>query len=82
MKVIVYSKDECIYCDQARELLKSQGREFIEQKLGKDFTREALKGIFPNAKTFPVVTINGVYIGGFSELNELLGDNIEDRARK
>lgn len=72
MKIVIYSKDDCIFCERARDLLHSQGREFIEQKLDKDFTRPLLKEIFPNAKTFPVITINGVYIGGFSELNELL----------
>lgn len=72
MKIIIYSKDECTYCDQARELLRSQGKEYIEYKLDKDFTRPTLKEVFPNAKTFPVITINGIYIGGFSELNELL----------
>lgn len=72
MKIIIYSKDECPYCDRARELLKSLGKEFIEYKLDKDFSRPLLKEVFPNAKTFPVITINGIYIGGFSELDELM----------
>jgi len=76
MKIIVYSKDECVFCDRARELLKSQGKEFIEYKLDRDFTRTTLKEVFPNAKTFPVITVNGVYIGGFSELDELMKDRV------
>lgn len=71
MKIIMYSKDECVFCERAKELLKSQGKEFIEYKLDKDFTKTTLKEVFPNAKTFPVITVNGIYIGGFSELNEL-----------
>lgn len=72
MRIIIYSRDNCIYCDQARDLLRSLGKEFIEYKLDKDFTRPVLKETFPNAKTFPVITINGVYIGGFTELSELM----------
>lgn len=72
MKIIIYSKDECVFCERARELLKSLGKEFIEYKLGKDFSRPVLKEVFPNAKTFPVIVINNIYIGGFSELDELM----------
>lgn len=72
MRISIYSKDDCIYCDRARELLKNLGKEFIEYKLNKDFSRNVLKEVFPNAKTFPVVTINGVYIGGSDELHEFM----------
>ena len=72
MRITIYSKDECVFCDRARELLKSRGREFIEYKLDKDFSRPVLKEVFPSAKTFPVVTINGVHIGGYSELSEFM----------
>ena len=82
MKIVMYTKEDCSYCVKAKELLKSQGKEYIEQTLEKDFTRPALKAIFPNAKTFPVITIDNIYIGGYEELYELLGDNIETRSRK
>ena len=72
MRIIMYSKDECGYCDRARALLKSRGKEFIEYKLDKDFSRPVLKEVFPTAKTFPVITINGIYIGGHDDLVELM----------
>ena len=72
MKIIMYSKDECSFCEKSRELLRKLGKEFIEYKLDKDFTRTTLKEVFPNAKTFPVITVNGVYIGGYTELDGLL----------
>lgn len=74
MKIIMYSKDECPFCDRAREFLQSKGKEFIEYKLDKDFSRPVIKEVFPAAKTFPVITINGVYIGGSTDLIELLKD--------
>jgi glutaredoxin len=71
MSIVIYSKDECSFCDRARELLKSLGKEYIEYKLEKDFTRETLKAVFPSAKTFPVITIDNSYIGGYNELSEI-----------
>ena len=72
MRIVIYSKDNCSFCDRARELLKSQGKEYIEYKLDKDFTRETIKAVFPTAKTFPVIVINNDYIGGYTELAEKL----------
>ena len=71
-RIIVYSKDECIYCERTRDLLKARGKEYIEYKLDKDFSRPVLKEVFPTAKTFPVITINGIYIGGYEDLEELM----------
>jgi len=72
MKIVIYSKEDCPYCDSARELLKSLGKEFIEYKLDRDFSRPVLKELFPTAKTYPVITINGVYIGGCDDLHEFM----------
>jgi len=72
MNVIMYSKDDCAFCDKAKNLLKMKAIEFIEYKLGKDFDRDTLLDQFPEARTFPVITLNKEYIGGFNELEKLL----------
>jgi len=71
MAIVIYSKDECSFCDRARELLRSQGKFFIEYKLERDFSRETIKALYPSAKTFPVITIDSRYIGGYNELSKL-----------
>lgn len=71
MSIVMYSKSDCSYCDKARELLRTQGKFFIEYKLERDFSRETLKALFPSAKTFPVITIDSKYIGGYNELEKL-----------
>lgn len=63
----IYSKDNCGYCDMAVKLADMNKLEYTLKKLDKDFTREELLEKFPRAKTFPVVTINGGVIGGFTE---------------
>jgi len=72
MDVILYSKDNCAFCDKAKNLLKMKAIEFIEYKLDKDFNRDTLLELFPQARTFPVITLNKEYIGGFNELEKLL----------
>ena len=71
MSIVMYSKNDCPFCDKARELLRSEGKFFIEYKLDKDFCRETLKALFPTAKTFPVITLDSRYIGGYTELLEI-----------
>ncbi len=71
MAIVMYSKNECSFCDKARELLRSQGKFFIEYKLERDFSRETIKALYPSAKTFPVITIDSRYIGGYNELSKL-----------
>ena len=72
MSYIIYSKDNCIFCDKAKDLLKRQAKEFIEYKLDKDFDRDTLLDLFPQARSFPVITLYKEFIGGYNELCKLL----------
>ena len=71
-KVIIYTKDNCIYCVQAKQLLASNSKQYQEMKIGSDLTREDFISVFPNVKTVPHIIINGEQIGGFDKLNEWL----------
>jgi glutaredoxin len=68
MSYIIYSKDNCVFCTKAKELLSRQGKDFIEYKLDKDFDRDTLLELFPQARTFPVITLDKEYLGGYNEL--------------
>ena len=72
MKVEMYSKDGCNYCMAAARLMMQKGIQFNVQELNVHFTREMLLEKFPDAKTFPVIVVDGMYIGGYNELNEEL----------
>ena len=72
MNVVVYTKENCSFCTQAKMLLSSKGIGYQEMKLNEDFTREHLLQTFPEAKTFPVVVVDGFNIGGYTELNKML----------
>ena len=66
--VIVWSKDHCPYCDQAKALLTQQGVKFEERKIGDGYTKEELLEAVPTARTVPQIFIDDQLIGGFTEL--------------
>ena len=72
MKAIVWSKNACPFCDQAKNLLKSKGIEFEERNVQTDWTKEQLLEAVPNARTLPQIFLNDKLVGGFTELRKHL----------
>jgi glutaredoxin len=72
MKAIVWSKDACPFCVQAKALLESRGIEFEERNVQRDWTREQLLEAVPAARTLPQIFLDDAYIGGFTELRKHL----------
>lgn len=68
LNVIVWSKEQCPHCVQAKQLLTSKNIQFEERKIGEEWTREQLLEAIPNARTVPQIVINEQLIGGFTEL--------------
>lgn len=77
----IYSKDNCVYCVSAASLLTTRNKQFTEYKLGVDYTREQILEKFPNARSFPVVVIDGYHIGGYVELSKILTEESQDPRR-
>ncbi len=72
MKAIVWSKDSCPFCDQAKNLLKLKGIEYEERNISRDWTREQLLEAVPDARTVPQIFLDEELIGGFTELRKHL----------
>ena len=72
MKAIVWSKDACPFCVQAKALLESKGINFEERNVSQDWTKEQLLAAVPNARTLPQIFLDDNYIGGFTELRRHL----------
>ena len=72
MTAIVWSKDNCPYCDQAKALLTQRGIKYEERKIGDGYSREELLEAVPNARTVPQIFLDGNLIGGFTELKKHL----------
>ena len=77
MKAIVWSKDQCPYCDQAKALLKSRGIEFEERNIMRGtWTREQLLEAVPTARTLPQIFLDQEHVGGFTELRKKLTESV------
>ena len=72
--VIIWSKYNCPYCDQAKALLTQRNVRFEERKIGDGYTKEELLEAVPSARTVPQIIINGNVIGGFTELRKYIDE--------
>ena len=72
MKAVVWSKDACPFCDQAKNLLKLKGIDYEERNVSRDWTREQLLEAVPDARTVPQIFLDDQLIGGFTELRKHL----------
>jgi len=72
MKAIVWSKDSCSFCTQAKTLLESKGIEYEERNVSQDWTREQLLEAVPTARTLPQIFLDEELVGGFTELRKKL----------
>jgi len=76
---VVYSKDNCSFCQQAKNLLLMKNEKFEVKKLNVDYTLEDFIDKFPEQKTFPMVVHkvdeSYVNIGGFDKLKEFFDAN-------
>ena len=76
MEVKIYSKDNCIFCTKAKAVLSSHNPQVL--MLDEDYSRDQFFEIFPTAKTFPQIIINGEKIGGYHELEKWFEMNTFD----
>lgn len=70
----IYGKSGCTYCDRAKEILKSFGKEYLYIDVEDDL--DALEFILSKgSKTVPQVFLDDVHIGGFTDLKTHLVTN-------
>ena len=71
----VYTKIGCPYCTKVIAALGLAEQQFVEYKLGRDFTREEFYEEFGKGSTFPRVVLNDDLIGGCQETVKYLREN-------
>lgn len=75
-KYVVYSMPNCPDCMNAKNLLKREGKEFIEKLAGQDFGRDELLDLLGPVRTLPQITVetqDGLFhVGGYRDLVKLL----------
>ncbi len=64
MKAVLWSKDNCQWCERVRQLFSHCKIDYLEYKLDKDFTRKQFYEEFEEGATFPQVQLDNKHIGG------------------
>tara|TARA_B100000927_G_scaffold50735_1_gene37531 strand:+ start:1610 stop:1837 length:228 start_codon:yes stop_codon:yes gene_type:complete len=73
LKVEIYTKDLCIWCDRAKGLLNAHSIDFNEIDLSENDKRAKFyENIGNNVKTVPQIFIDGQRIGGYQDLRAWL----------
>ena len=75
MKAIVWSKNYCPFCEQAKNSLKIKGIEYEERNINNNWTKEQLLEAVPQARTVPQIFLDGQLIGGFTDLRDYFKKN-------
>ena len=76
MHIKIYTKAYCAYCYAAKNLLMKRGLAFEETDLSGNFPAEQEMRDLTGRTTVPQILINGMPVGGYTDLIEL------DRAGK
>ena len=73
MKIVIYSKTNCVYCTKAKNLVNNLGLDYTEKSLEKDFESDPskmLEDIGKNVRQMPQIKIDNELIGGYNQLVE------------
>jgi glutaredoxin len=66
-EVVLYTKNDCIVCDKAREFLKSKNILFSEYNMDNDKTSVKRRKEIDDSEEVPFAIINKNHVYGFSE---------------
>jgi|TARA_B110000908_G_C10124869_1_gene389369 glutaredoxin 3 len=72
MNIEIWGKPQCPFCDMAKQLVEHRELRYTYKQLGIDFDRNQMLETFPQARTFPQITIDGVKIGGYDKLKSMM----------
>ena len=73
MKIEIYSIPNCPYCVKAKNIAEREGHEVDYKMMGEEFQAGDVRELFPTARTFPQIIVDGEKIGGYTELEKLIG---------
>ena len=69
-KIEIWGTEDCKFCHMAEELAKSKGFEVESIEASHDMRK--FMELFPGVKTVPQILIGDTWIGGYSDLAQVL----------
>ena len=70
-KVVLYTRDPCPFCTQAKSLLSAKGVDFEEIKMGDDENLQEEVQRLSGRRTVPQIFLDGKPLGGYQEIRAL-----------
>jgi len=75
MEIVIYSKNNCVFCNKAKHLVKTLGLTYTEKKMEEfDSPQAMLEDIGKQVRTMPQIKIDGKLVGGYNQLIEYFAD--------
>ena len=71
IKVEIYTRQNCVYCRRAKELLRIKGVDFAEYDITNDLLMAAEMRHRSQRQVVPVILVNDDLLGGCDELFDL-----------
>ena len=72
MKLVILTKENCPWCDKAKDLLRKKGLEFVEMDVYQHTSLRTFLG-YHGLKTVPQIFNKDERIGGYEDLVQHLG---------
>lgn len=70
-QIVMWSKDNCVFCDRAKQLLTEKGLTYEERNLSHGtWTKDQLIDVAPHVRSLPQIFWGGKHVGGHKELME------------
>ena len=71
MTITIYSKNNCVYCTKAKNLVKKLGLDYTEKMMESfESVDKMLEDIGKQVRQMPQIKIDGELIGGYNQLVE------------
>ena len=75
MEIVIYSKQNCTFCNKAKHLVKTLGYEYTEKKMEEfDSPQAMLEDIGKQLRTMTQIKIDDQLVGGYNQLVEYFAD--------
>lgn len=72
MNAVLYTKENCLECERARDLLNHLSVSHLEYKLGKDYNEKQFYGEFGEGASYPQIAVDYKHIGSLKEFLQFL----------
>lgn len=72
MNIEVITREDCPFCVKVKEYLKENQIQYTETQIGRDIMREVVVARFPEAKTVPIIVLNGQRLPDLEHLKHRL----------